>query len=165
MGSRSTRQWRDRGRAPRKRSRSRNSWQACARRRWPRLRIGPGAHSRRSVRTGDQSGMAGGGASSSSGRSRPRHTQSCRRPSSASKSCRRSHPRRRRNNPDRGRSGRRTGRPAMRPFLPSSLENHVTFSVHIRSAVSRSRQLRADTAVSPPTVLPVTSQASETQGL
>jgi hypothetical protein len=27
------------------------------------------------------------------------------------------------------------------PFLPSSLENQVTFSVHMRSAVSRSRQL------------------------
>jgi hypothetical protein len=26
--------------------------------------------------------------------------------------------------------------------LPSSLENQVTFSVHMRSAVSRSRQLR-----------------------
>ena len=25
----------------------------------------------------------------------------------------------------------------MRPFLPSSLENQVTFSVHLRSAVSR----------------------------
>jgi hypothetical protein len=30
----------------------------------------------------------------------------------------------------------------IRPFLPSSFENQVTFSVHILSAVSRSRQLR-----------------------
>jgi hypothetical protein len=33
-------------------------------------------------------------------------------------------------------------RTTMRPFLPSSLENQVTFSVHMRRAVSRSMQLR-----------------------
>ena len=31
---------------------------------------------------------------------------------------------------------------AMRPFFPSSFENHVTYSVHMRSAVSRSSRLR-----------------------
>src|ERR1700761_7022584 len=54
---------------------------------------------------------------------------------------------------------------SMRPLRPSSLENQVTFSVHIRSAVSRSRQLRFGYSRRPPTVVPVTSHASETQGL
>ncbi|MNS81239.1 hypothetical protein D3C72_1149490 [compost metagenome] len=53
----------------------------------------------------------------------------------------------------------------MRPFLPSSFENQVTFSVHMRSAASRSRQLRCGVMRRPPTVLPVISHDSETQGL
>src|SRR5258705_6967521 len=54
---------------------------------------------------------------------------------------------------------------SMRPFLPSSLENQATFSVHIRSAVSLSRQLRCGVMRNPPTVRPVTNQESDTQGL
>lgn len=53
----------------------------------------------------------------------------------------------------------------MRPFLPSSFENHVTYSVHMRSAVSRSSRLRCGYIRIPPTVLPVTSHASDTHGL
>ena len=50
--------------------------------------------------------------------------------------------------------------------LPALLvRKQVTFSVIIRSAVSRSSVLRSGVMRSPPTVLPVVSQASATQGL
>ena len=49
-------------------------------------------------------------------------------------------------------------------LLPSSFENHVTYSVHMRSAVSRSSRLRCGYIRIPPTVLPVTSHASDTHG-
>ncbi len=54
----------------------------------------------------------------------------------------------------------------IRPFLPSSFENQVVFSVHSRSAVSAIEAIVAlGTSRKPPTVLPVTNQASEIQGL
>jgi len=52
----------------------------------------------------------------------------------------------------------------MRPRRPSSLENQATFSLHMRSAVSRSRQFRCGYRRMPPTVLPVTIHDSDTQG-
>ena len=54
---------------------------------------------------------------------------------------------------------------AICPLLPCSFENQVTFSVHMRSAASRSRQLRCGVICRPPTVRPVTSQDSDTHGL
>src|SRR5690606_859608 len=54
---------------------------------------------------------------------------------------------------------------AMRPRLPSSLENQATFSVHMRNAVSRSSRLRCGYICVPPTVLPVIIHDSDTQGL